>query len=146
MTLHTRKNPNMAVTARVCLAVACAGLLAAGAVFAQALREPPETIPSATEWPSYGNDAGGSRYAPLGDITPDNVHRLEVAWSYRTGDVSDGRGEIPSTTALSTRSVDATGPRSTIGLASSSPPRREAKLTALGALSSARTRGPPTPN
>jgi quinoprotein glucose dehydrogenase len=71
-----------------------------GTALAQALREPPETIPSATEWPSYGNDQGGTRYAPLGDITPANVHELEVAWSYRTGDVSDGKGEVRSTTAF----------------------------------------------
>ena len=42
------------------------------------------------DWPAYGNDAGGARYSPLTQITRDNVSRLTVAWTYRTGDVSDG--------------------------------------------------------
>jgi quinoprotein glucose dehydrogenase len=44
------------------------------------------------DWPAYGNDPGGSRYSPLTQITPDNVGRLAVAWTYHTGDVSDGSG------------------------------------------------------
>ena len=51
-------------------------------------------------WPSYGNDVGGSRYSPLADIGPENVASLEEAWTYRTGDVSDGRGEVASTSAF----------------------------------------------
>jgi quinoprotein glucose dehydrogenase len=54
----------------------------------------------AAEWPAYGGDPGGQRYTPLDDITRENVARLRVAWTYRTGDVSDGRGAIPSTTAF----------------------------------------------
>jgi quinoprotein glucose dehydrogenase len=46
------------------------------------------------EWPSYGNDAGGQRYSPLTQITRANVDRLEVAWTYRSGDMADGRGDI----------------------------------------------------
>ena len=38
------------------------------------------------EWPSYGNDAGGSRYSPLTEIDRRNVARLFVAWIYRTGE------------------------------------------------------------
>src|SRR5690606_1229364 len=41
-------------------------------------------------WDAYGGDAGGTRYSPLTQITPENVGALEVAWVYRTGDVSDG--------------------------------------------------------
>jgi quinoprotein glucose dehydrogenase len=43
------------------------------------------------EWPAYGNDPGGSRHSPLTQISRDNVGQLAVAWTYRTGDVSDGR-------------------------------------------------------
>ena len=50
-------------------------------------------------WPHYGGDAGGTRYSPLDQITPRNVDRLEVAWTYRTGDVSDGE-TYPSTSAF----------------------------------------------
>src|SRR5215471_19022296 len=44
------------------------------------------------EWPSYGGDAGGSRYSPLTQITKANVAALRVAWEYHTGEVSDGSG------------------------------------------------------
>src|SRR5262245_42714839 len=39
------------------------------------------------EWTAYGRDALGSRFSPLTQITRDNVARLEVAWTYRTGEV-----------------------------------------------------------
>src|SRR5215813_11777654 len=42
------------------------------------------------DWPNYGRDAGGSRYSPLTQITPQNVPTLQVAWTYRTGDIADG--------------------------------------------------------
>lgn len=38
----------------------------------------------AGEWHHYGNDAGGSRFSPLNQITQDNVSQLKVAWTYRT--------------------------------------------------------------
>ena len=41
-------------------------------------------------WPVYGHDAGSMRYSPLTDITRGNVGRLAVAWTFHTGDVSDG--------------------------------------------------------
>ena len=39
------------------------------------------------EWLAYGRDAFGSRFSPLTQITRDNVSRLEVAWTYRTGEM-----------------------------------------------------------
>jgi len=51
------------------------------------------TTPSAgpaADWPYYGGDAGGSRYSPLTEINRENVKHLKVAWTYHTGDVSDG--------------------------------------------------------
>lgn len=48
---------------------------------------------SDTEWPAWGNDPGGSRYSPLDQITPDNVDELEIAWTYRTGDLGE---DMPS--------------------------------------------------
>ncbi len=45
-----------------------------------------------TTWPSYGNDAGGTRYSPLGEITPANVSELEIAWVHHHGDVAIGEG------------------------------------------------------
>ena len=43
-----------------------------------------------TEWPSYGNDPGGMRYSPLSQVNRENVSKLEVAWIFHTGDISDG--------------------------------------------------------
>ena len=42
------------------------------------------------DWPAYGQNPGGSRYSSLTQITRDNVKDLQVAWKYRTGDVSNG--------------------------------------------------------
>jgi len=39
----------------------------------------------AGEWRAYGGDEGGSRYSPLSIINRKNVHKLKVAWTYRTG-------------------------------------------------------------
>lgn len=49
-------------------------------------------------WPVEGG-AGGDHYSALAEITRANVESLQVAWVYRTGDVSDGvkDGTGPST-------------------------------------------------
>ena len=44
------------------------------------------------EWPSYGNDPGSSRYSPLTEVDKENVRHLKAAWTYHTGDVSNGTG------------------------------------------------------
>jgi quinoprotein glucose dehydrogenase len=38
-----------------------------------------------SEWPHYGNDAGGARYSPAAQIDRTNVAQLQVAWTFRTG-------------------------------------------------------------
>src|SRR5262245_48545366 len=35
-------------------------------------------------WGVYGGDAGGARYSASDEITPQNVDRLEEAWTYHT--------------------------------------------------------------
>jgi quinoprotein glucose dehydrogenase len=44
------------------------------------------------EWAYYGHDAGGMRYSPLAQINRENVASFKVAWTFHTGDISDGRG------------------------------------------------------
>lgn len=39
-----------------------------------------------TGWVDHGGDRGGTRYSALGQINRDNVNRLQVAWTFRTGD------------------------------------------------------------
>ena len=75
--------------------------LAAGCLLATlTLSFRPTSANQPEPWPSYGNDVGGTRYSPLADIGPENVASLAEAWTYRTGDVSDGRGEVASTSAF----------------------------------------------
>jgi quinoprotein glucose dehydrogenase len=39
------------------------------------------------DWPVAGGDLAGRRYSPADEITPANVARLAVAWTYRTGEI-----------------------------------------------------------
>lgn len=41
-----------------------------------------QAAPADSDWPSYGNDQGATRYSTLKQITPENVSKLEVAWTY----------------------------------------------------------------
>jgi quinoprotein glucose dehydrogenase len=65
--------------------------LAAGGLLQPTRAQGPGTTTGAAsapggEWAAYGRDAFGSRYSPLTQITRDNVAKLEVAWTYHTGD------------------------------------------------------------
>jgi quinoprotein glucose dehydrogenase len=62
--------------------VALVALLLAGCLFA-----PSRDSIGTGEWPSYGNDPGGTRYSPLIQVDRGNVANLRVAWTYRTGEV-----------------------------------------------------------
>ena len=41
-------------------------------------------------WSAYGGDPGGARYSSLREITAKNVGELEVAWTFRTGELGQG--------------------------------------------------------
>lgn len=56
--------------------------------------------PAPTEWPAYGGDAGGSRYAPLTQIDRANVSSLRVAWTFNTGEVEPGSRSFEATPIL----------------------------------------------
>src|SRR5512139_4127207 len=45
---------------------------------------------AAFEWSAYGGDGRGQRHAPLTQITPANVGRLKLAWTFRTGELGEG--------------------------------------------------------
>lgn len=79
-------------------------IVIAGFAFAHLNRSDPGTMPSAiaasmtdpspmrtgSDWPAYGGSHAAQRYSPLGQVTPDNVKRLERAWVYNTGDMPAG--------------------------------------------------------
>ncbi|MCS6777242.1 MAG: ThuA domain-containing protein [Chloroherpetonaceae bacterium] len=58
----------------------------------------PEVNPRrSVDWPSTGNDRGGTRYSRLRQIHRGNVRTLKVAWTYRTGDAEKTGSTIECT-------------------------------------------------
>ena len=50
----------------------------------------------ASEWPSYGGDAGGMKYSGADQINRSNVRQLEIAWRWNTGEEpNEERGTAP---------------------------------------------------
>jgi quinoprotein glucose dehydrogenase len=62
------------------------GVEAQGAPGAVALTTAP-TGEADADWRDYGGTPSGRRYSALADITPQNVDRLQLAWTQRTGDL-----------------------------------------------------------
>jgi alcohol dehydrogenase (cytochrome c) len=40
--------------------------------------------PAKDAWPTFHGEYSGRRHSPLTEITPDNVHRLTLAWAFQT--------------------------------------------------------------
>jgi quinoprotein glucose dehydrogenase len=57
------------------------GLAVAVLVLASLVSAQPD---AGSQWPHYGNDAGGARYSPAVQIDRSNVAQLQVAWTFRT--------------------------------------------------------------
>ncbi|HET6432833.1 pyrroloquinoline quinone-dependent dehydrogenase [Dyella sp.] len=51
---------------------------------------PLDAAAHAFQWSAWGGDAGGSRFAPLKQITPANVAGLQPAWTFHTGALGKG--------------------------------------------------------
>ncbi len=49
------------------------------------------------DWQVTGGEPGNSHYSALDQITTANVKRLQVAWTYHTGDTSASRSEMQAT-------------------------------------------------
>ena len=46
---------------------------------------------NASDWPTYGGQSSGTKYAALDQINTENVDQLKLAWTYHTGDLeTDG--------------------------------------------------------
>ncbi|MDJ0786328.1 MAG: pyrroloquinoline quinone-dependent dehydrogenase [Myxococcota bacterium] len=82
--------------------------VAAWLVFGTACDAPPpvaiELSGPVAAWPAYGGSAAGLGWSPLDQIDRENVGALTLAWSHRSGDVSDGSGEV-SRTSLQTQPI-----------------------------------------
>jgi len=48
-------------------------------------------------WTGFHGDPGSRKFSAAESFTPEAAARIERAWEYRTGDVSDGSGERPAT-------------------------------------------------
>src|SRR6202790_3440182 len=68
-------------------------LLVFGATIGARKMTPSAESPHDDDWPYYGHAAGGMRYSPLTQINRENVATLKVAWTFHTGDMSEGRGD-----------------------------------------------------
>ncbi|MGE8446552.1 membrane-bound PQQ-dependent dehydrogenase, glucose/quinate/shikimate family [Comamonas sediminis] len=65
-------------------------------------RKPVDAASAQKDWSHYGNSTNNDRFAALDQINVDNVNQLQVAWTFRTGDVpqSTGAGAEDQTTPL----------------------------------------------
>lgn len=57
----------------------------------------PQIVPVASgteqkDWAHWGNTTAGNRFAALDQINKSNVDKLEVAWTFRTGDIPQSTG------------------------------------------------------
>jgi len=79
-------------------------LLLAALACTPSFDEPPpsgEGAPrEASGWEHYGGDAGGQRYSPLAQLTPENVDELAVAWTYHTGELRSSHPDLRSEIAF----------------------------------------------
>lgn len=55
---------------------------------------------AATIWADYAGNKAGTRFSPASQITPANVSGLQVAWTYRTGDLPQGAPQMFEATPL----------------------------------------------
>ena len=65
-------------------------LLFAGLVAVRAFAAEPGNSDDLSPWSWYGGDPGGTRSSDLSQITKENVASLEIAWTYRTGELGKG--------------------------------------------------------
>jgi quinoprotein glucose dehydrogenase len=64
------------------------GLLATVALFAcPSSQQPLDHSGPVAGWPEYAGAPGGGKFSEATQITPKNVHHLEVAWTHHSGDV-----------------------------------------------------------
>ena len=79
--LATRRS-TVAVPLVFLVALGCSRMV----VVQEATSETPEATPKNVDWSVYLGDSGRRHYTALEQIHPDNVHRLEQAWVYRSGE------------------------------------------------------------
>ena len=64
------------------------------------------------DWPAYLGDKSASHYSTLTQITPANVARLEVAWTWQAGDAREDKTQIQCNPLIIDGVLYATSPQS----------------------------------
>ncbi|HXY25117.1 MAG TPA: pyrroloquinoline quinone-dependent dehydrogenase [Candidatus Acidoferrum sp.] len=83
--IRPQRHRNAALLAEITFVLTICAVLAWGTAY------PQKTAPD-DQWAYYGHDAGGMRFSPLTQINRENVASLKVAWTFHTGDLSEGGG------------------------------------------------------
>ena len=81
-------------------------LVLAWIVAGQSLHSARPAAVATDNWAYYGHDAGGMRFSPLTQINRKNVASLKVAWTFHTGDISDGSGGRKRRRQVSRKTLD----------------------------------------
>jgi quinoprotein glucose dehydrogenase len=67
---------------------------------------------SFTTWDVYRGDKGSTGYSALSQINKNNLHKLELAWTYHTGDAREGnRSNIECNPIIANRMMYVTSPQ-----------------------------------
>jgi len=66
------------------------------------------------DWPVYLGDKSASHYSTLSQITPANVARLEMAWTFNTGDAREGSTQMQCNPLIIGGVLYATTPQSKV--------------------------------
>src|SRR5258708_4852195 len=48
----------------------------------------PSPVADNLDWQAVGGNVGQGKFSPVAQISPNNVGRLQLAWTYRTGEVA----------------------------------------------------------
>jgi quinoprotein glucose dehydrogenase len=75
---------------RILLILLASGAALCSACHRQGSAEHSGATQSDVGWSAYGSDDLGTRYSPLTEIATDNVSKLRVAWTFRTGELGSG--------------------------------------------------------
>ncbi len=74
--------------------------------------DPSKVTGAGKDWPVYLGDHAGSQYSALSEINRENIHRMEPAWEYHTGDdVSGNRSQIQCNPIIIDGILYATSPK-----------------------------------
>jgi len=79
-----RRRPANTGRARRILASAALAVAQAAAALGQSVPAELLRAPTVDSWPTYHGDYSGQHHSRLTEITPDNVHRMTLAWAFQT--------------------------------------------------------------